>query len=110
MVLELNSSNYEKEVLKSGIPVIVDHWASWCGPCMMLTPVFERLAGAAEFKNKLKFAKLNVDVNEVISGQNGVRGIPCIIVFSKGKEVGRIVGYASEDGLKTKIKEILAKI
>jgi thioredoxin 1 len=109
MVLELNSGNYEKEVLQSSVPVIVDHWATWCGPCMMLTPVFERLSGAAEFKNKLKFVKLNVDANEVISGQNGIRGIPCLIVFNKGKELGRIVGFASEETLKSKIKEILAK-
>ena len=110
MVLELNSSNYEKEVLKSSVPVIVDHWASWCGPCMMLTPTFEKLANDSEFKGKLKFAKLNVDANELISGQNGIRGIPCLIVFSKGKEVGRIAAAYPEDVLKAKIKEILAKI
>jgi len=110
MVLELNGRNYEKEVLQSSVPVIVDHWANWCGPCMMLTPVFERLADGADFKNKLKFAKLNVDLNAEIAAKNGIRGIPCLIVISKGKELARIVGYASEESLKAKIKEILAKV
>jgi len=110
MVLELNGGNYEKEVLKSSIPVIVDHWANWCGPCMMLAPAFEKLSNDAAFKNKLKFAKLDVDSSAEIAAKNGIRGIPCLIVFSKGKELGRIVGYASEESLKPKIKEILAKV
>ena len=109
MVLELNEGNYEKEVLQSSVPVIVDHWASWCGPCMMLGPVFEKLSKDAAFKDKLKFAKLNVDSNELIAAKSGIRGIPCLIIFRAGKELGRIVGFASEDMLKLKIKEILAK-
>ena len=110
MVLELNSSNYEKEVLQSSIPVIVDHWADWCGPCRMLAPIFERLSNDAAFKGKLKFAKLNVDLNAEIASQNGIRGIPCLIVFRKGKEAGRIVGSMPEENLKAKIKEILARV
>jgi thioredoxin 1 len=110
MALELDSANYRKEVLESEIPVIVDHWADWCGPCRMLASVFERLSNDSAFKGKLKFAKLNVDLNAEIAGQNGIRGIPCLIVFRKGKEAGRIVGSMPEESLKLKIKEILAKI
>lgn len=109
MVLELNSENYEQEVLKSELLVIVDYWAEWCGPCKMLGPVFEKLSEAAEFKGKLKFAKLDIEKNSERSEKNNVRGIPCLILFSKGNEVDRIVGYSSEETLKAKISEILAK-
>ena len=106
MVFEINSSNFEKEVLKSEIPVILDFWAEWSGPCRMMAPVFEQLG--AEFQGKLKFAKVNVDENSDIAGKFGIRGIPCIIVAKKGNEAGRIVGYVPKDILKSKIEDILS--
>ncbi len=86
-------------------PAIVDFWASWCGPCQMLGPVFEELS--AEFKARLGFGKVNVDENSELASRFGVMSIPCLIVFSKGKEIGRIAGFMPKDALKTRIEEIL---
>ena len=107
-MLELTKNNFEKEVKNSDTPVIVDFWASWCGPCMNLAPIFEETS--KDYSGKLKFAKLNVEENSDLSGEFGVRGIPCLIVFNKGKEVDRIVGSMEKDALKEKIDAILGKI
>ncbi|HLD88979.1 MAG TPA: thioredoxin [Candidatus Nanoarchaeia archaeon] len=106
-MIELNGKNYEKEVLKYDKPVLVEHWAEWCGPCRAIAPVIEKLE--KEFKGKLKFTKVNVDDYSDIASHNDVRGIPCIIIFSKGTEIDRIVGFSSESQLKKKIEEILKK-
>lgn len=108
MVNELNKENFENEVLKNDIPVIVDFWASWCGPCKMMGPVFEEIS--KEYEGKLKFAKVNVEENQDLASENNVMGIPCLIIFNEGKEFDRIVGYAPRDELKNKIDEILGKI
>jgi len=104
MVLEVSEENFEQEVLKSDKPVIVDFWAAWCGPCKMIAPVFEKLAG--QMKN-IKFAKLNVDDNTGLAQQNSVLGIPCMIVYKNGEEVDRIVGFLPEAQLKAKIEAII---
>jgi len=106
MVLEITEKNFESEVVKSDIPVILDFWAEWCGPCRMMAPVFEQLS--SEFKGKLKFGKVNVDENSGIAGKFSIRGIPCLVIAKKGQEVDRIVGYASKDVVKSKIEEILS--
>lgn len=108
MVLELNENNFKKEVLESKIPVIVDFWASWCGPCKMLTPVFEEISKS--FTGKLKFAKLSTEESTDLAQENNVTGIPCLIIFNKGKEVDRIIGYNPAPLLKQKIEAILKKI
>lgn len=104
-MLELNKDNFEKEVKESDTPVIVDFWASWCGPCMAMAPAFEE--ASKDYEGKLKFAKLNVEDNQDIAGQFSIRGIPCLVVFNKGEEVDRIVGSLPKDALKEKIDEIL---
>jgi thioredoxin 1 len=105
MTINVTSSNFEKEVVKSEIPVIIDFWASWCGPCQMMGPVFEDLS--KDFDGKLKFAKVNVEEEESLPAQFGVSGIPCLIVTKKGKEIDRIVGFAPKEVLREKIKEII---
>jgi thioredoxin 1 len=104
MVLEVSEENFEQEVLKSDKPVVVDFWAAWCGPCKMIAPVFEKLAG--EMKN-VKFAKLNVDENTGLAQQSSILGIPCMVVYKNGEEVDRIVGFLPEAQLKAKIEAIV---
>ena len=107
-MLELKKDNFEKEVKRADTPVIVDFWASWCGPCMNLAPIFEELS--KDFTGKLKFAKVNVEENQDLAGEHGVRGIPCLIIFNKGEEVERLVGFATKEALKGKIDEILKNL
>lgn len=103
--IEVNENNFQEEVLKSTIPVLVDFWASWCMPCRMLAPAIEKLA--EENEGKLKVCKLNTDENQNIASQYGIQGIPTLIVFKEGKEVGRTVGVMSKEKLQEKINPIL---
>src|SRR5665648_565162 len=88
--VEVSDRNFQEEVLKSTIPVLVDFWAPWCMPCRMLAPTIEKLA--EENRGKLKVCKLNTDENQKMAAQYGIQGIPTLIVFKEGKEVGRTVG------------------
>jgi len=103
--VEVNGNNFQQEVLESSIPVLVDFWASWCMPCRMLAPTIEKLA--EENQGKLKVCKLNTDENQNISAQYGIQGIPTLIVFKEGKEVGRIVGVMPKEKLQEKLDPIL---
>ena len=104
-MLNLNKENFEKEVTKSDIPVIVDFWAEWCGPCKMLGPVFEEVS--KEYEGKLKFAKLNTEEQSDIASEHGVMSIPTMIIFKEGKEADRIVGAMPKDTLKAEIDKRL---
>mgnify|MGYP006277499643 CR=1 FL=1 len=106
-VTHITKENFENEIKQSDSPVIIDFWASWCGPCHMMGPVFEELS--EEFDN-VKFAKLNVDENMELASGFGIQGIPALIVTKNGEEVDRIVGFAPKDSLREKIKAITDKI
>jgi len=106
MVQQLTDTQFN-EAIKAKTPVIVDFWASWCGPCKMLAPIFEELSG--EYKGKLMFAKLSTEDFPDVAAENGITGIPCMIVFRNGDEVDRIIGFAPKPVLKQKIDAVLAK-
>lgn len=91
----LNTANFEGEVINSNKPVAVDFWAAWCGPCRMLAPVFEELSG--EYDGKVKFCKVNIDEQGALAAQYGVVSIPTVIIFKDGKEAKRIVGAHDAD-------------
>ena len=106
-MLDVNKDAFEKEVLQNKLPVLVDFWAPWCGPCRIVGPVLDKISG--EYQNKLKFTKLNVDDSQEIAAKYDVRGIPCMIIFSHGREMDRIIGAYSEPELRKKIDLLLAK-
>ena len=101
MELNLNNENFEAEVLNSKEPVLVDFYADWCGPCKMMAPVIEELAG--ELQGKAKVGKINVDDNQELAIKYNVMSIPTIVIFKEGKEVKRFVGVTDIEELKNEI-------
>jgi thioredoxin 1 len=102
----VTDQSFEQEVLKSDTPVLVDFWATWCGPCRMVGPVLEEVA--SEQGDKIRVVKLDVDANPITAGRFGVRAIPTMIVFKNGREADRIVGYHPKPQLMTKLNPHLA--
>ena len=105
-VLKLTDSNFDGEVVKSSVPVLVDFWAEWCGPCRLMSPILDEVA--LLYQGKLKIGKLNVDENQDAPTKFGVMNIPTMILFKSGKEFERIVGAMSKNELKSKIDRALA--
>ncbi len=90
--IEINSSQFEDEVIKEIIPTVVDFWAPWCGPCRMVSPILEDIA--TRYPGRIKVVKINTDENPDISMRFGIQGIPTLILFKDGREVNRIIGAA----------------
>ena len=105
-VLKVTDSNFDNEVAKSSVLVLVDFWAEWCGPCRLMGPILDEIAPA--YKGKLKIGKLNVDENQDAPTKFGVMNIPTMIVFKGGEEADRIVGAMSKGDLQKKLDKALA--
>jgi thioredoxin 1 len=103
-VKEFTDGNWKTEVLESPIPVVVDFWAPWCGPCRMLAPTIEKLAG--EFEGKVKVGKMNTDENQDTPGGLRISAIPTVLVFQNGKEVDRLVGVNPENKFKQSLDKL----
>lgn len=97
MELTLNKETFTKEVLESPVPVLVDFWAAWCGPCKIMGPIIEEVA--KEYEGKAKVGKVNVDENPELSGEYNIMSIPTIKIFKGGKIVGEVVGAVPKDTL-----------
>lgn len=103
--IEVSDASFEKQVLESKIPVLVDFWAPWCRPCLMAAPVLEELA--KEYANKITFAKLDVDQNAQTAAKYNIMAIPNLIIFKEGKPASQIVGYKPKEELKKDLDAVL---
>ncbi|MFA5411241.1 MAG: thioredoxin [Candidatus Omnitrophota bacterium] len=104
-MLHLTDANFKKEVLESNLPVLVDFWATWCGPCRVIAPIIEELAG--EYRQKIKIGKLDVDESPKTASLYGIMSIPTIMFFKNGKVLEQFVGALTKPELKRKIEENL---
>jgi thioredoxin 1 len=104
-LVQVNDNNFASEVLNSDLPVLVEFWATWCGPCRSISPMVEELA--KEFLGKIKVTKLNVDGSPATTSQYGVRGIPTLILFKGGKILDQIIGSVPKARLKALIQKAL---
>jgi thioredoxin 1 len=104
-LVHVNDKTFSSEVLNSDLPVLVDFWATWCGPCRSISPIVEELA--KEFSGRVKVTKLNVDESPATPTQYGVRGIPTLILFKGGKVFDQIVGAVPKARLKALIEKAL---
>lgn len=105
--IKLTDQDFEEKVLKNKLPVMVDFYADWCGPCQLAAPVIDKLAG--EYQEKMAIGKLDVDANQATAGRYGVMSIPTVIIFKDGVEAERMSGFAGEEGYLRLIKKILGE-
>ncbi len=96
-IKQVSESSFEQDVLKSDVPVLVDYWAEWCGPCRMIAPILEGVSN--DYSGRVQVAKVNVDDNQAIAQRFGVRGIPTLMLFRNGAVIGTSVGALSKSQL-----------
>ena len=104
-IYNVSDSDFELEVLQANLPVLVDFWAPWCGPCRMVAPVVEAMA--EEYEGRLKVCKLNVDENPETASAYGIMGIPTVAVFKNGQVVQKIVGAVPREAMKRRVEMVL---
>lgn len=104
--MEVNDSNFEAEVIKSNIPVMVDFWAEWCQPCKMIAPMIDKLAG--EYAGRLKVVKVDVDAGPGTASSFGIRSIPTLMFFKAGEMAEQVIGVVNEVQLKKVIDKVIA--
>ena len=103
-VLHLNDSDFENEVINSDVPVLVDFWATWCGPCKMIAPSLDELS---EEMPNVKFVKIDIDKNSGYAGQLGIMSIPTLLIYQNGEVVGKQVGAMPKDSIKNFIESFI---
>jgi thioredoxin 1 len=104
-LIEFTDDNFDTEVLKSDLPVLVDFWAEWCGPCKMITPIIEEIS--SDYAGKIKVGKVNVDYNNQVAMQYGIRGIPALLVFKGGAVANQIIGAVPKNDITQILDEVI---
>ena len=103
--IHLTDSNFTEEIKNSDVPVVVDFWAAWCGPCRMIAPIIDELA--TEYEGKAKITKVDVDNNQQVAMQYGIRSIPTILMFKGGEQVETIVGAVPKEEIQKKLNALM---
>lgn len=107
-VISTDDQGFENAVLKADLPVLVDFWAPWCGPCRMVAPVVEELAG--QYAGKMRAVKVNVDDSPDVAGRYGIQSIPSLVFFKNGQEAGRVIGAVPKARLAQALEQVLAQV
>jgi thioredoxin 1 len=105
LAIEVTDQNFQTEVLENPLPVIVDFWAPWCAPCLMITPKLEELA--TEYDGKMVVAKVNVDNSPMVAGQFGIRSIPTLLYVKGGQVVDQVIGNVPKSDLEARLKNLI---
>ena len=104
--IEVTDSEFDQEVLQADLPVMVDFWAAWCGPCKIIAPILEELAG--EYDGKVKFVKIDTEENFNTTDRYGIRGLPALLVFKGGEQVDQMIGARPKANLRRALEKVLA--
>ena len=105
-IVTLTQENFQKEVLQSSTPTLVDFWAEWCGPCKMLAPILDELA--SEYDGRVRIGKVNIDEHQGLAAQYGIRSIPTLLLFKTGEVADQVIGLRSKKDLKASFDRVLS--